>query len=203
MRNLAGKKFGRWNVILLDDRRRYGYHKYWYCRCDCGNEGLIYHRNLTHKISRSCGCLKAELARAFMKKLNFKHGHYSSRYRHKSPTMHSYQMMLQRCLNPKATHYADYGGRGIKVCRRWMPTKARTGKGFANFLADLGVRPRSKTLDRKDVNKGYSPTNCCWSTKKVQMANRRPYKRRSRMNREEIRRSARKFVKLCQDRQVN
>jgi hypothetical protein len=76
--------------------------------------------------------------------------------------------MKQRCLNPKATGYKHYGGRGIRVCKRWQGPK-----GFVNFLADMGPRPCGKTLDRKNVNGNYEPRNCRWATDALQSQNQR------------------------------
>jgi len=61
--------------------------------------------------------------------------------------------------------YQYYGARGIHVCRRW--------KTFANFLADMGERPPGYSLERKNVNKGYSPANCEWIPQSQQAKNRR------------------------------
>jgi hypothetical protein len=75
-------------------------------------------------------------------------------------------MMLQRCTNPKARGYKDYGGRGIKVCARW--------KKFDNFLADMGRRPKGTSLDRfPNPNGNYEKRNCRWATRKQQQNNRR------------------------------
>lgn len=73
--------------------------------------------------------------------------------------------MLQRCENPKQQRYADYGGRGIRVCERWL--------SFDNFLTDMSPRPVGKTLDRKNVNEGYNPENCKWATQSEQRKNKR------------------------------
>jgi hypothetical protein len=73
--------------------------------------------------------------------------------------------MNQRCNDPNYRRYADYGGRGIKVCRRW--------RKFENFLADMGERPQGMTLDRKNNARGYSKSNCEWSTPRAQAWNRR------------------------------
>jgi hypothetical protein len=191
MKNLAGKKFGRWTVILLHGKR--GQHTVWYCRCVCGNEGLIYEINLKRNLgSKSCGCLKSEQTSVRMKKQGITHGHLRNGMR--SRTYVSFEMMRARCLNAKATNYAEYGGRGIKICRRWMAK----GKSFVNFLADMGVRPRGKTLDRIDVNKGYTPSNCRWASKTVQQRNTRraPKYRMTVEDLQAIRRSARLFVHL-------
>jgi hypothetical protein len=78
--------------------------------------------------------------------------------------------MIQRCRNGNAKEYYNYGGRGIKVCERWLK--------FENFLADMGERPtgpgRGFTLDRyPDKNGNYEPGNCRWATWIQQMNNSR------------------------------
>jgi hypothetical protein len=74
--------------------------------------------------------------------------------------------MVQRCCNPKNRAFSYYGARGIKVCEAW--------RLFANFFADMGSRPSdSHTLDRKDNNGNYEPSNCRWTDRQTQMRNRR------------------------------
>jgi hypothetical protein len=74
--------------------------------------------------------------------------------------------MIQRCKNPKQTSFVYYGARGIKVCERWST--------FENFIADMGVRPVDKSLDRIDNDGNYEPGNCRWATKREQYLNSRP-----------------------------
>lgn len=77
----------------------------------------------------------------------------------------SWQMMKNRCLNPKARDFAYYGGRGITVCSDWL--------SFEAFLIDMGRRPTTEhTLDRIDSDKGYAPDNCRWATRETQSRNR-------------------------------
>lgn len=78
----------------------------------------------------------------------------------------AWRAMRQRCLSPSSVSYPNYGGRGIKICRRW--------EKFENFYADMGDPPSPKhSLDRKKTNGNYTPSNCRWATKKEQDTNRR------------------------------
>lgn len=75
-----------------------------------------------------------------------------------------WQNMKNRCkdLNDKR-----YGGRGIKVCDRWL-------NSFNNFFEDMGERPNKQlSLERRDNDGEYSKQNCVWATKKEQASNRR------------------------------
>lgn len=102
------------------------------------------------------------------------HGHYVGGKR--SPTYNSWRAMRERCERPAHPFYADYGGRGIKVCDRW-----RDAGGFARFLIDLGPRPEGTTLDRIDVDGNYEPGNVRWASKQQQRWNRRDMVERAEM----------------------
>lgn len=94
-----------------------------------------------------------------MKRAYHKHGMTGTR------TYAVWQDMHQRCYNQNNDWYSHYGARGILVCERW--------KKFTNFYADMGDKPKSKSLDRINNNGNYEPSNCRWATPQEQNLNHR------------------------------
>jgi len=79
-------------------------------------------------------------------------------------TLTTWRAMKQRCLSKNHCKFHRYGGRGIKICDRWMK--------FENFVEDMGIRPKGKTLDRIDGSLGYTKKNCRWSSYSEQNKNK-------------------------------
>jgi hypothetical protein len=92
------------------------------------------------------------------------HGHFIGDK--PSPTYVSWQAMIARCTNPKHPAYHSYGGRGVTICPQWLAS-------FPQFLADVGERPKSLTLDRINPAGNYEPSNVRWADYLVQRQNRR------------------------------
>ena len=134
----------------------------WLVRCDCGAEKIVTQHGLRTGKTKSCGCLNEE-----MKRSRVDHGHACrSDNRKPTRTFNAWRTMLQRCTNPKAEQWKNYGARGITICDRWR-------QSFSNFLADLGEAPEGMTLERTNVNGNYEPSNCVWASPKEQARNTR------------------------------
>lgn len=153
-----GTEFGR---LVVLDKAPSGMNR-WVCGCECGNTVVLCANKLRSGNNKSCGCLKRTVLGDAVRK----HGRANSRITgYADRTYGIWQAMRGRCLNPNNVRWAAYGGRGIKICKRW--------EKFENFLSDMGEAPPGLTLERKDVNGDYKPSNCCWATWLEQARNKR------------------------------
>lgn len=148
-------RFGR--LIFLDDSHstlnREGYKiKFGKFLCDCGVEKTIRISNVKSGNTKSCGCLEIESRRTHGKRSSVEYSTWDS--------------MIQRCYNKKHPSYSNYGGRGIKVCDRWL-------ESFENFYEDMGEKPSGFWIERINPSADYYPENCKWEFVSVQQYNKR------------------------------
>jgi hypothetical protein len=150
--DIIGKRFG--NLVVV--KRHHVKDKYWHfykCKCDCGGTAVFYRNLLVSGKKTHCGCLFVNPC--------VTHGLSHT------PEYETWLNMVYRCTRKEYKIYKNYGGRGIKVCDRWL-------NSFENFYADMGVKPSQKhSLEREDNDGNYCPENCKWATRDIQNRNHR------------------------------
>lgn len=152
-----GKKYNKLTVKSFEGKDNFGNHIV-DCDCDCGNSKNVLLRDIRKGITKSCGCLQKEVAKG----MKVTHGLTGTRL------YNIWCNMKERCYNSSVPAYENYGGRGITVCDEWKDGIV----AFHNWAKDNGYSDKL-TLERLDVNKGYSPDNCTWITKGDQARNTR------------------------------
>jgi len=149
-----GEKYNRLTVLEV---YRVGKRKFAKCLCDCGNISNPREYVVRKGIVTSCGCYQKQVASKM--KNGITHGMTQS------AEYNIWGKMKSRCYAKSNNRYYRYGGRGIKVCDRWLHS-------FENFYADMGPRPTKKhSIDRINNDGNYEPSNCRWATPKEQVDN--------------------------------
>lgn len=149
-------------LVVLERLGSRNKKRYWKCLCDCGNVKEVSSAELNYGRVKSCGCLKTQVLGIRSRT------HGQSMGGKVTSVYNAWRGMIHRCYNPNATRFENHGGRGIKVCDRWL-------QSFENFFEDMGDKPTSlHSLDRHPNNDGdYELSNCRWATQRQQCANRR------------------------------
>lgn len=150
-----GVRFGNWIVVIDLGNVDFGYNQPVHTllvQCKCGTKRKITYSTLRRNIRKQChNC---------MSKSYFVHGMKDTE------EYHSWQAMRQRCLNKNSKDYPRWGGRGIKICKRW--------NDFLTFYKDMGKKPTDRhSIDRINNMGNYKPSNCRWATPLQQVKNRR------------------------------
>lgn len=128
------------------------------CQCDCGTQFEVLHSSISDNSPSECiQCSNKNPKKKYKDSRLYIKKHH--------PSYNSWYAMIRRCTSNKHVNYKNYGGRGITVCEEWYD--------FDVFVRDMGNRPHGMSIDRIDVNKGYSKDNCRWATIEEQSQNTR------------------------------
>lgn len=154
--DLTGQVFHRLTVLECTETNP---RAKWKCQCLCGATTIVFANNLKRGHTTSCGCHLVELNQTIGQRTRTHGMKHTVEYE-------TWCHIKARCYKPADKAYANYGGRGIKVCDRWLHS-------FENFLEDMGPRPAGYSLERKDVHGPYEPSNCIWIPMSEQASNKR------------------------------
>jgi len=149
MRNaieMIGSTFGSLTVVGRHGSDRHG-QALWECLCSCGNKTVVLGGHLRSGTTKTCGIGVCSSS--------YKHGHHSH------PLYATWAGMKSRVFNENCKEYKNYGGRGIKICDRWLVLDNFIEDMYPSYIEGL-------SLDRIHVNGNYCKENCRWETESTQ-----------------------------------
>ncbi|WP_455797214.1 hypothetical protein [Clostridium butyricum] len=167
MKDLTGQKFDLLTVIEFSHREAGSngkYRYYWKCKCECGNEVIRRADGLKDKGVKSCGCYRKKICHDNFINNNPRKSHGMTNTR----LYKIYSKIKERCYYEKYPEYYLYGGRGIRMCDEWK----EDFMNFYNWSMSHGYKD-NLSIDRKDFNGNYEPSNCRWADDITQANNKR------------------------------
>lgn len=146
LKDLAGKTFGKLNVIskLAYDKNKK--QALWLCKCTCGQEITLTTNQIKKNKDKFCSCSKDP---------------------RKKRIISIWGGMKRRCLDAGWEHYKYYGGKGISICQEWLSSS----NAFYKWAITNGYE-NDLTIDRIDPSGDYEPSNCRWVDMKTQAVNK-------------------------------
>jgi len=156
--NITSMKFGRL-LVLSEVSARFSKHRgklSVLSKCDCGKTTVTQIAHLVSGNTVSCGCYNSDRAsRDFT-------AHGCS----KDILYDIWRGMIKRCEDPKHPKFELYYSKGRTVCKEWRESY----ESFKKWCMDNG-HEKGLDIDRRDNSRGYSPDNCRFVTRQINIHN--------------------------------
>lgn len=161
-KDLTGLTFGKWTVLKESDQRRpSSNHRCWEVTCECGESSIVCGADL--KRGRTTQCIECAKISAGNKRST----HGATKGGNKHPIYKAWGAMKGRVISDDPSYFPYYKGKGITVCEEWR----QSFEAFRDWSLANGWK-KGYSLDRKDPNGNYEPSNCRWATATEQQRNR-------------------------------